>query len=130
MITGVVTAARHPVVRVRIEEPGGRSVEIEALVDTGFNGELTLPLATVEALGLEWLRSGRALLADGSDVLFDSYEAIIEWDGVMRSVTVDSADTDPLIGMTLLDGYELTIQAVVGGTVTIEPLSTASARAP
>ena len=127
MITGVVTAARHAVVRVRIEGRVGGSVDIEALVDTGFNGELTLPIATVEALGLEWLRSGRALLADGSDILFDSYEAAIEWDGAIRSVTVDAANTESLVGMALLDGYEVTIQAVVGGTVTITALPTASA---
>ncbi len=127
MITGVVTAARHAVVRVRIGGRVGRAVEIEALVDTGFNGELTLPLATIEAPELEWLRSGRALLADGSDVRFDSYEATIDWDGAMRPITVDTADTEPLVGMALLDGYEVTIQAVVGGTVTITALATASA---
>jgi hypothetical protein len=28
---------------------------------------------------------------------------------------VDAADIDPLVGMRLLDGYELTVQAIVGG---------------
>jgi len=30
---------------------------------------------------------------------------------VCRGVTVDAADIDPLVGMRLHDGYELTVQA-------------------
>jgi hypothetical protein len=37
-------------------------------------------------------------------------------------VAIDTADIDPLVGMRLLNGYELTIQAVVGGQVRITAL--------
>jgi hypothetical protein len=53
---------------------------------------------------------GRALLADGTTSLFDIYEATVLWDGALRRVAVDAADIDPLVGMCLLDGYELTVQ--------------------
>jgi len=41
---------------------------------------------------------------------------------VCRGVTVDAADIDPLIGMRLHDGYELTVQAIVGGRVIIQAM--------
>ena len=63
------------------------------------------------------------LLADGSTSLFDVYEATVLWDGTPRRVAVDAADIDPLVGMRLLDGYELTVQAVVGGQALIKALS-------
>jgi hypothetical protein len=35
---------------------------------------------------------------------------------------VDTADTDPLVGMALLDGHELTVQVVNDGNVFIRAL--------
>jgi clan AA aspartic protease len=92
------------------------------VIDTGFDGTLILPPALIATLGLVWRRRGRALLADGSESLFDSYEAIVVWDGEPRRIAVDEADIDPLVGMSLLHGYELTVQAIEGGTVIIQPL--------
>jgi len=45
------------------------------------------------------------------------------WDGTRRIVEIDAVDTDPLIGMGLLYGYDIRIQAIEGGSVTIEALS-------
>jgi clan AA aspartic protease len=102
----------------------GQEQEIEAIIDTGFNGSLSLPPALVAALGLPFRRRGRALLADGSEGLFDVHEATVVWDGQPRRVSTDAADTDPLVGMALLEGYELTVQAVDGGSVFIKALAT------
>lgn len=74
-------------------------------------------------LDLVWRRRGRALLADGSESIFDIYEAIVIWDGEARRIPVDQAETTPLVGMSLLEGYELTVQAQPGGNVTIAALS-------
>ena len=59
------------------------------------------------------------LLADGREVLFDVHEAIVIWDGHPRRVLLSVAPGEPLIGMALLRGHELTIQAVDGGAVRI-----------
>ena len=93
--------------------------EVEAVVDTGFNGYLTLPTPLIEALGLRPLRRGLAILADGSGISFDIHKAVVEWDGYPRRIAVSAADTDPLVGMSLLHGYELTVQIVDGGSVFI-----------
>jgi predicted aspartyl protease len=60
-------------------------------------------------LGIVWRRRGRAPFADGSESVFDIYEAVVDWDGNARRIPVDEAETVPLVGMSLLEGYELTV---------------------
>lgn len=50
------------------------------------------------------------------------YEAELVWDGQVRRLLVDEADTDPLVGMSLLSGYELKIEVCSQGKVEITPL--------
>jgi hypothetical protein len=44
------------------------------------------------------------------------------WDGQYREIYINESETLPLIGMQLLRGYDLRIQAIEGGLVTIEAL--------
>ncbi len=121
MITGFVNAEREAVVRVMVR--GSRAEEeVEAIVDTGFSGLLTLSPALVARLGLPYRDRSRAILADGSEVVFAVHEAEVVWDGNPRPIAVGVADTDPLLGTAMLDGYELTIRFVDGGDVSIEAL--------
>lgn len=120
MITGYVY--REPVLSVTVGSPSGASSEIDALVDTGFSGFLTLPAQVIRELGLAWRRRGRAVLADGSDSLFDIFEGTVLWDRTRRRIAVDEAECRPLVGMALLEGHELTVHAVVGGRVAIRPM--------
>jgi clan AA aspartic protease len=123
MITGIVTAYYQATIRVMVRAPTGQEQEIEAIVDTGFDGSLILPPSLMQSLGFPWRRRGRAMLADGSETLFDIHDAIIVWDGEPRRIAVDAANIDPLVGMRLLQGYELTIHAVEGGRVLIKALA-------
>jgi predicted aspartyl protease len=81
-----------------------------------------LPSQIIRALNLPWTGIERGTLGDGSETTFDMYVATIIWDGKYRDIPVNEADTDPLLGMSLLYGYDLRIQAVEGGRVTIEAL--------
>jgi len=76
----------------------------------------------VASLGLRWKSFGRGILADGRECLFDVYVSKVLWDGKERRVLVDEADTDPLVGMALLSGYELKMQVRSRGKVTIKRL--------
>ena len=78
---------------------------------------------TDRLLGLPWRRRGRALLADGSESVFDIYEGTVVWERRPRRIAVDEADTAPLVGMALLDGHELKVQVRNGGRVTIKVLT-------
>ena len=104
MITGTVNADYEAVIRLFVQGPAGPAHEVDAIIDTGFNGFLTLPPALVTALGLIRRSCGRALLANGSEELFDIYGVTVLWDGQQRYVEADAVDTTPLVGMSLLDG--------------------------
>ena len=120
MIEGVVNATYEAVISVTVAGPSGLTREIEAVVDTGYNGFLTLPPALVAELGLPFASIGRASLADGSEVTFPQYGITVLWDGHLEGIEVDAADTSPLVGMLLLDGHELSIQVRAGGRVLIQ----------
>ena len=122
MITGHVNAHREAIIHLAVRGSQSQTQEIEAIIDTGFDGFLTLPPTLIDSLALPWRRRGRAVLADGSESLFDIYEATIMWDGTPRRIAVDSVEVAPLVGMALLDGHEVTIQAVRGGNVVITVL--------
>jgi clan AA aspartic protease len=122
MIRGIVTSAREAVILLAVRGPSGLEETVEAVIDTGFDGSLTLPPPLIARLQLAWRRRGRALLADGSESLLDIHEGSVLWDGRLVRVAIDSVDTVPLIGMSLLEGYALTVEVCVNGGVTIEPL--------
>ena len=103
----------------------GKSGRLKRLSTLALIAWLSLPSSHVASLGLVWRRRGRALLADGSESVFDIYEATVNWDGEARRVPVDEAEAIPLVGMSLLEGYELTVQAQPGGNVTVRALSQA-----
>jgi clan AA aspartic protease len=121
MITGVVRG-REAIVRLKIRGPRGRKRELDAVIDTGYTASLSLPPAVITSLGLRWQSFGRGILADGSECLFDVYEAQVEWDGELLRILIDEADTDPLIGMALLSDYELKIHVRAQGKVSIKRL--------
>ena len=63
------------------------------------------------------------MLGDGSIHLFNVCEGVVIWDGAVRTIEINDSDVTPLIGMGLLEGYELRIEAIAGGIVTIQSLS-------
>jgi clan AA aspartic protease len=120
MITGIVNADLEAVIRFPIRGPNGRALDVEAIVDTGFNGFLTLPPALVTTLGLPRLGRGRVMLANGSEQIIDIHRATVIWDGEALSVEADAVDAPPLVGMALLYGYELAVEVIDGGSVVIK----------
>ena len=101
---------------------GDKLKSITAVIDTGFTGFLSLPIATIRELELSWSYRDRATLGDGSEVLFDIYDGMVIWGGKYREIEINAAETEPLIGMSLLRGYRLQVDTVQGGLVTISEL--------
>ena len=120
MIQGVVNAAYEAVIPLTVRGPAGQTQDIEAVIDTGFTGFLTLPSGVVMELGLPFVNTGQAALADGSQVTFDVFHAAVVWDGQRISVEAAAADTIPLVGMRLLDRHNLNIDVKTGGSVVIQ----------
>ena len=120
MIQGVVNDAYEAVVAISLRGPAGQARDIEAVVDTGYSGFLTLPTALVAELGLPFAYIGRAFLANDDEVSFDVHDVTVLWDGQPRHIKADATGSTPLVGMLLLDGHTLNIEVESGGSVVIE----------
>lgn len=117
MITGIVNAEFEPIIPLSIHGFDSQVLTQDAIIDTGFNGWLSLPPDLIAELSLKWKRRGRAILGDGSECVFNVYEAVVAWDELLITIPVDEADSEPLVGMSLMEGYQLTMQIVEGGHV-------------
>lgn len=121
MITGAVKSDEARI-RLKVKGRRGREQEVEAVIDSGYSGALTLPPALITTLDLRWQTVERATLADGSTCVFQVYVGKLVWDGKVRTILVDEADAEPLVGMRLLRGHELKMQVRARGKVTIKRL--------
>ena len=84
--------------------------KIPVLVDTGFTGELQLPLKVAVPLGLRLAGVGTFQLADGSRSRQMLFDASISWGTTVRLVTISVTDSDTaLLGGGLLHGYVLLV---------------------
>jgi clan AA aspartic protease len=122
MILGNVNTNREAIIQLAVLGENKQKQGIRAVIDTGYTGYLTLPSAVITTLGLTWYMQQEGILGDGSLCMFNVYEASLIWDGQIRSVEINESEADPLVGMGLLEGFELKIQAVADGLVTITAL--------
>ena len=122
MIRGSVNARWEAVLGLRVRGPSGADMSVDTVVDSGFTGSLTLPQATVRALGLARQSGGSAVLADATVRHFDVYAAEWEWEGNWRPILVSAVGDEALSGMRLLAGRQLRIDVALGGLVEVAPL--------
>jgi clan AA aspartic protease len=105
---------------LRIE--GRSDLEVECVVDTGFEGFLTLPPPVVEQLGLPYLSEINANLADNTDIVANVYRATVLWRGIERNIAVLAMGRRPLVGTALLADYHLSVDFYEGGSVIIDDI--------
>jgi clan AA aspartic protease len=122
MMQGVVNLRREATFSLVVGNLDGQRQFINTVIDTGFDGFLSLPADTIARLGLPWTISNPATLGDGSEVLFDFYTGTVIWDGQYRTIDIAESETEPLLGMAMLYGYRLQVDNVEGGIVKIEAL--------
>lgn len=122
MMQGFVNLRREATLTVVVGNSNQQLQAIETVIDTGFTGFLSLPSAIITTLNLPWSASNLVTLGDGSETLFDLYTAVVIWDGQYRDIYIAESETEPLLGMAMLYGYRLQVDAVEGGIVKIEAL--------
>lgn len=122
MIEGFVNANLEAVITIPLRGPTGQTREIDAVIDTGFNGYLTLPPTLVADLGLPVVGEAEAVLADGSESVFDVYGVTVIWDDQPRFVESGAVGFDPLVGMALLERSNLNVEVAADGRVVIEAM--------
>jgi clan AA aspartic protease len=123
MMFGTVNHNCEAVIKIVVGRIGLPKITVDAVIDTGFTSFLSLLLFIITDLGLPWHYRDVGTLGYGSEVIFEIYKAAIIWDGQSQIIDVAASDADPLVGMGLLHGFKLQIEAVEGGRVTIEALN-------
>jgi clan AA aspartic protease len=123
MMFGSVNSRREAIIQVVVLGEKNQREGIKAVIDTGYTGFLTLPSALIAQLELTWFMQEEGTLGDGSMCMFNVFEASVIWDGQIRPIEINESEAEPLVGMGLLEGYELNIQGLAGGEVTIKALS-------
>ena len=121
MITGKITAHQEAVIELEIVGLN-QPARIEAVIDTGFTGYLTLPSALINRLKFQQTGEQITILGDENSVVLKRYVTKVLWHGTERNVYVLQVEGEPLIDMSLLYGSRLILDVVTDGDVTITPL--------
>jgi clan AA aspartic protease len=110
-MTGTVDSSGRALLRIHVRHPVSKAeTELDAWVDTGFTGELVLPLSQITSLGLPLGPAVRAGLADGSEIELDTYTCQLDWFGNwFRIEVVANQGQFPLLGVGLLLNRDLHI---------------------
>jgi clan AA aspartic protease len=123
MMNGLVDQNGELTIRLVVGDAVSQRQLIDAVIDTGFTGFLTLPLVVLSALNLQPYRREQGTLGDGSTCIFDVYRGFVIWDGEFRQIDINASETTPLVGMSLLYGYRVRFDAIEGGEVNIQALN-------
>ena len=120
MITGRVSESLDLLVPIEVSDRNGVFLPLEIVLDTGFNGDLALPREIIQNLGLTYRGQTSWTLATGEEATMSNYDGVVLWHGQPRDVVVIETASESLIGMALLVGSRITVDARICGEVLIE----------
>ena len=95
--------------RVRVSVLGRKmEITVDAVIDTGFDGYLCLPLQTAIQLGLELSGSIKVELADGTIKKEMVFSGLTEFGGEVRKARITLTESkDALIGTRMFSYLEI-----------------------
>ena len=120
---GIVNEYLEATISLNVLGSSGANLIIDFVIDTGCTEEMILPPEFIDQL--HRTRSSDILLtvADGTTDAYARYKISVEWHGQPREAIAISMGTEPLVGMRLLRGSNLSVDADPGGQVTITELT-------
>ena len=121
-IRGQVDARREAKVSLPVRDANGQFHPIEAVIDTGYDGCLTLPPDTIRLLQLTPSIPITVTLATGTRERLNTWRGQVLWHNRIRAIRVIESSGDCLLGMELLADSQLTIQVRVNGAALIEEM--------
>ena len=122
MIVGTVNDKLEPRIPLLVESSGGNQRQVDALVDTGFTGMLSLPQETVDQLQLMPDANGAALLADEQWHECSAFWGFVVWHGQSLFKRIHSLGAEVFVGTEFLSGTAMAAEFRPGGKVTLEKL--------
>ena len=119
MIIGKISEGR-PVIPVTFRLPGAPDLQLECVIDTGFAGYVTLPLAAVVAMRFPFFYKLPTNLANDARVLTDVFTGFILWQDAETEVETLAMGRRPLIGRALLANNHIDMDFRENGLIRIE----------
>jgi clan AA aspartic protease len=111
----------HP--RITISLPGvSGQIAVEFIVDTGFDGEISIPPNMMNQLAVENPAMIMRRLAGDMRVRVNTIDLEVPVDDGNRTVEALVMPGEPLVGMQFLADHEIHIQVFDGGDVIVESL--------
>ena len=115
MMHGLVNINYEAMLRLVIETDQQHS--IDAIINTTFKGYLGLPQQLIKRLDLS------PFPQDPEEVDQNTYyKATVVWGNETRDIPVTLVESEPVVGMSLLQGYSLQIQVTQHGLVTVNQI--------
>ena len=122
MIRGEVRPNRRAMVAVELRAADGQFQSFNFILDTGFDGDLSLPAEILQGLDADIEGERIIELADGSRTTAYVWAATVRWEGATRPVMITESAGEPLLGMELLWQSRITLETRAYDPVLIEPL--------
>jgi len=121
MLYGKVNDRPEARVTLRVRRDSQKAVlDLDAVIDTGYTGMLTLSDKLIADLGLVPMRFTRTVrLADGSVKMVGAYFVEVLLGAEWEKVLVTPNGTEPLVGLKLFDKHRLQIDVVPDGAVEV-----------
>jgi clan AA aspartic protease len=119
MVSGSVNAFKQAIVVLELRGPNGHTENVEVVIDTGFDDFFTVSPDLQTRLQMPFREIRSYELGDGNLVNFPIHQVTVVWDGQDRDVEALVTDGGVLLGMSMLTGYTLFIDAIDGGEVRI-----------
>ncbi len=113
---------RKAIAPVIFRLPGQPDFSLDFVIDTGFNGYLTLPVQAISAMNLPLYSSTPIKLADGSEALSAIHLATIVWDDIEKVVPILASGYKPLLGTAMMAEYHLEIDFEDNGLVSLKKI--------
>ena len=110
-------------IEVRRTHSGTQPRPVEALLDTGFDGALSLPSDYVETLQLPLMTERVVTLGDGSSVNVKVHVGFVRIASQWYRCAVLATGDIPTVGMHLMQGLKVCFEATEDGEIEIVPLN-------
>ena len=110
-------SARVPIV---VAGPEGAAKSYDALLDTGFDGAVSISWRDAEDLGLRFFRDHVIVLADGTERGAAIFAGRVRFADEWREVPITVSGDDAVVGMQLIYGARLTLDVFLDGDVDLE----------
>ena len=117
-----ILGSMYPTVSIGIRGRNDKEMVLDAVLDTGFTGTVSIPDQIIRETNLAFSRREMFVLADGTRRVVDVYDGSVLFAGVWYETDVFSTHHVAIVGMRLMYGANISLDAVPNGEISYTSL--------